>query len=270
MKLNGESAELEKATKKWDGNFAHLKETLDNLDGEEKFRAISEAVGSAAGLVGDLASQASEMADAMGAGGLSKSLGTLGEAMGSVQNIASGFAQGGLVGGIAAAAGEVMKWTTKLFMAGDAKHQKNIERLQEQIDALDKSYEKVGKAADKAFSTDASKLINQQNTLLKQQQALIRQQIAEEEAKKKTDKDKIKEWKEQLEEINETLAENAEKTKEAIIGKDIKSAIDEFVSLYAGAWDDGTDAAQKSMQAVKSIISGALTELLKADPVTFR
>lgn len=263
LKLNGESAELEKATKKWDGNFAHLKETLDNLDGEEKFRAISEAVGSAAGLVGDLASQASEMADAMGAGGLSKSLGTLGEAMGSVQNIASGFAQGGLVGGIAAAAGEVMKWTTKLFMAGDAKHQKNIERLQEQIDALGKSYEKVGKAADKAFSTDASKLINQQNTLLKQQQALIRQQIAEEEAKKKTDKDKIKEWKEQLEEINETLAENAEKAKEAIVGKDIKSAIDEFASLYAGAWNDGTDAAQKSMAAVKSIISGALTELLK-------
>lgn len=263
LKLNGESAELEKTTQKWDGNFAHLKETLDKLDGEEKFRAISEAVGSAAGLVGDLASQASEMADAMGAGGLSKSLGTLGEAMGSVQNIASGFAQGGLVGGIAAAAGEVMKWTTKLFMAGDAKHQKNIERLQEQIDALGKSYEKVGKAADKSFSTDASKLINQQNTLLKQQQALIRQQIAEEEAKKKTDKDKVKEWKEQLEEINELLEENAEKAKEAIVGKDIKSAIDEFASLYAGAWDDGTDAAQKSMQAVKSIISGALTELLK-------
>lgn len=263
LKLNGESAELEKATQKWDGNFAHLKETLDNLDGEEKFRAISEAVGSAAGLIGNLASLASEMADAMGAGGLSKSLGTLGEAMGSVQNIASGFAQGGLVGGIAAAAGEVMKWTTKLFMAGDAKHQKNIERLQEQIDALGKSYEKVGKAADKAFSTDASKLINQQNTLLKQQQALIRQQMAEEEAKKKTDKDKIKEYQERLEEINELLEENAEKAKEAINGTDIKSVISEFASLYAGAWDDGTDAAQKSMQAVKSIISGALTELLK-------
>lgn len=263
LKLNGESAELEKATKTWDGNFAHLKETLDKLDGEEKFRAISEAVGSAAGLIGDLASQASEMADAMGAEGLGKALGTLGEAMGSVQNVASGFAQGGLVGGIAAAAGEVMKWTTKLFMAGDAKHQKNIERLQEQIDALGKSYEKVGKAADKAYSTDASKLINQQNTMLKQQQALIRQQMAEEEAKKKTDDDKIKEYQERLEEINELLEENAEKAKEAIIGTDIKSAIDEFASLYAGAWDDGTDAAQKSMAAVKSIISGALTELLK-------
>lgn len=252
------------AAKKAQNAFKILQEEWDNMNSpEEKFNAICESVGSAAGLVGNLASQASEMADAMGAEGLGNALGTLGEAMGSVQNVASGFAQGGLIGGIAAAAGEVMKWTTKLFMAGDAKHQKNIERLQEQIDALGESYEKVGKEADKAFSTDASKLINQQNTLLKQQQALIRQQMAEEEAKKKTDDDKIKEYQERLEEINELLEENAEKAKEAIVGKDIKSAIDEFASLYAGAWDDGTDAAQKSMAAVKSIISGALTELLK-------
>ncbi len=263
LKLNGESAELEKTTKTWDGNFAHLKETLDSLEGEEKFNAICESVASSTGLVGNLASQASEMADAMGDEGLGKSLGTLGEAMGSVQNVASGFAQGGLVGGIAAAVGEVMKWTTKLFMAGDAKHQENIERLQEQIDALGKSYEEVGKAADKAFSTDASELINQQNTLLQQQKVLIKQQMAEEQAKKKSDDEKIKEYQERLAEIDELLEENKGKAKEAIIGEDIKSAINEFASLYAEAWNDGTDAAQKSIQAVKSIISGALTELLK-------
>lgn len=263
LKLNGEAAELANATRKWDGNFSHLKETLANLEGEAKFKAIAEAVGNAAGLIGNLAGQASEMADAIGAEGLGEDLGYLGDAMGSVQNIASGFAQGGIVGGIAAAAGEVMNWVTKLAMTGDARHQKNIERIQDRIDALQKSYDRLGESAEKAYSTDASEMIDQQNTLLKQQQILIRQQMAEEEAKKKTDKDKIKEYQEQLEEIDALLAENADKTKEAIIGKDIKSAIDEFVSLYAEAWDDGTDAAQKSMQAVKSIISSALTELLK-------
>lgn len=263
LKLNGEAAELANATQKWDGNFSHLKETLANLEGEAKFKAIAEAVGNAAGLIGNLAGQASEMADAIGAEGLGEALGYLGDAMGSVQNIASGFAQGGIVGGIAAAAGEVMNWVTKLAMAGDARHQKNIERIQERIDALQKSYDRLGESAEKAYSTDASEMIDQQNTLLKQQQILIRQQMAEEEAKKKTDKDKIKEYQEQLEEIDALLAENADKAKEAIIGKDIKSAIDEFASLYAEAWDDGTDAAQKSMQAVKSIISSALTELLK-------
>ena len=263
LKLNGEAAELANATQKWDGNFSHLKETLANLEGEAKFKAIAEAVGNAAGLIGNLAGQASEMADAIGTEGLGETLGYLGDAMGSLQSIASGFAQGGIVGGIAAAAGEVMNWVTKLAMAGDARHQKNIERIQERIDALQKSYDRLGESAEKAYSTDASEMIDQQNTLLKQQQILIRQQMAEEEAKKKTDKDKIKEYQEQLEEIDELLAENADKAKEAIIGKDIKSAIDEFASLYAEAWDDGTDAAQKSMQAVKSIISSALTELLK-------
>lgn len=263
LKLNGEAPELANATQKWDGNFSHLKETLANLEGEAKFKAIAEAVGNAAGLIGNLAGQASEMADAIGAEGLGEALGYLGDAMGSVQNIASGFAQGGIVGGIAAAAGEVMNWVTKLAMAGDARHQKNIERIQERIDALQKSYDRLGESAEKAYSTDASEMIDQQNTLLKQQQILIRQQMAEEQAKKKTDKDKIKEYQEQLEEIDALLAENADKAKEAIIGKDIKSAIDEFASLYAEAWDDGTDAAQKSMQAVKSIISSALTELLK-------
>ena len=263
LKLNGEAAELANATQKWDGNFSHLKETLANLEGEAKFKAIAEAVGNAAGLIGNLAGQVSEMADAIGAEGLGEALGYLGDAMGSVQNIASGFAQGGIVGGIAAAAGEVMNWVTKLAMAGDARHQKNIERIQERIDALQKSYDRLGESAEKAYSTDASEMIDQQNTLLKQQQILIRQQMAEEEAKKKTDKDKIKEYQERLEEIDELLEENADKAKEAIIGEDIKSAISDFASLYAEAWDDGTDAAQKSMQAVKSIISSALTELLK-------
>lgn len=145
----------------------------------------------------------------------------------------------------------------------DKKHEKNIKALQDQIDALDRSYDKLGKAAEGAFSTDASHLIDQQNTLLQQQRVLIKQQIAEEEAKKKTDSNKIKQYKEQLDDINDLLDDNAAKAKEAILGEDLKSAINEFSSLYAEAWNDGTDAAQKSMAAVKNIISSALSELLK-------
>lgn len=272
--VSGLERELEKTQTEFDANsnaakkasdaFKKLQEQWDNLNSPEaKFYAICTAVGSASDLVADLTSQFAEMVDAMGAEGLGKIAGTLSNVVSDIGGVAKGFANGGMVGGIAAAAGAVMKWTTSIFMAGDRRHERNIQRIQEKIDALQKSYERLGRSADKAYSTDASKLISQQNTLLKQQQVLIKQQMAEEEAKKKTDKDKVKEYKERLEEINLLLEENAEKAKEAIVGKDIKSAIDELASLYAGAWDDGTDAAQKSMQAVKSIISGALTELLK-------
>lgn len=272
--VSGLERELESAQVELDANsnaakkavdaFKKLQEQWDNLDSpEDKFYAICAAVGSATDLVADLTSQFAQMVDAMGADGLGKVAGTLSEVVSDIGGVAKGFANGGMVGGIAAAAGAVMKWTTSIFMAGDRKHERNIQRIQEKIDALQKSYEKLGDAADKAYSTDASHMIEQQNTLLRQQQVLIRQQMAEEEAKKKTDKDKINDYKERLEEIDKVLGENAEKAKEAIVGKDIKSAIDEFASLYAGAWDDGTDAAQKSMAAVKSIISSALTELLK-------
>lgn len=263
LKLNEEAANLEIATKKWDGNFSHLKETMQNLEGEEKFKAICESVNTAADMVGNLAGQAQSLAQALGADGLADAFGYLGDAMGSVSNIASGFAQGGLIGGIAAAAGEVMNWVGKLFAIGDKKHQRNIERIQEKIDALQNSYDKLGRAAEDAYSTDASGLIEQQDKLLQQQKVLIKQQMAEEEAKKKTDKEKMKQYQEQLDEIDETLADNKKKAKEAIIGEDIKSAIDEFASLYADAWDNGTEVAQTSMKAVKNIISTALNEMLK-------
>lgn len=271
--VNAELDANDKALKKATNAFQVLQEEWDKLNTpEEKFYALCESIATAADLIGSLANQAADMADAIGAEGLGEALGYLGDAMGSVSNIASGFANGGLIGGIAAAAGEIMGWVGKIFSAGDNRRQKNIERLQEQIDALNKSYEKLGSAIDKAFSTDASKLIDQQNTLLQQQKILIRQQMAEEEAKKNTDNDKIKAYKEQLEDIDRVLEENKQKAKEAIIGEDLKSAINEFASLYAEAWNDGTDAAQKSMAAVKNIISSALSEMLKKDiqPATER
>lgn len=265
LKLNGESAELEKATKTWDGNFAHLKETLDKLDGEEKFRAISEAVGSAAGLIGDLASQASEMADAMGAEGLGKALGTLGEAMGSVQNVASGFAQGGLVGGIAAAAGEVMKWTSKLFMAGDAKHQKNIERLQEQIDALSVSGERLSRSLEKVFSSDANRLLDQQASLLEQQRALVALQMQEERMKKGGgDKDAIKDYEEKLRDLDDKIADTKEAARDAIFGDDIKSQIEQFASDYSAAWENGESRALSARDTVRKMMRQMVEESIKA------
>lgn len=263
MDLNTEADKLNDLTKSWNGNFSHLRETLKSLDGEEKFKAICQSVSSASDLIGDLAGQAQSMAEALGADGLSEAFGYLGQAMSSVGNIANGFANGGLIGGIAAVAGEMMNWATSIFMAGDKRHERNIQRIQEKIDALQKSYDKLGKAADNAYSTDASRMIEQQDTLLRQQRILVQQQMAEEQAKKNSDSEKIKQYKEQIESIDETLADNQKRVKEAIIGKDIKSAIEEFASSYAQAFESGTDAAQASMKTVKSLITSTLNELLK-------
>lgn len=244
--------------------FSMLSETWATLESpEEKFLAICAAAGAAAQIVGQLAAQTAEMAEALGAEGLGEALGYLGDAMGSVQNIASGFAQGGLIGGIASAAGEAMKWITSIARAGDKKHEENIKNLQKQIDSLQKSYERLGKAASEAYSTDASALIEQQNQLLLQQKALVRRQMMEEQEKKKTDDEKMQEYQDRLDEIDEAIADNQKSAKEAIIGADVKSAISDFSSALTQAWAEGRNAAEATKEAMKNLISSALTEDLK-------
>lgn len=155
---------------------------------------------------------------------------------------------------------KIVNLTTQLH---DAKHEKRIQKMQEQIDTLEKSYEKLGDAIDKAYSKDATKLIEQQNTLLKQQRALIQQQIKEEEAKKKTDKDKIKEYQEQIEEINKTLEENKEKAVDAIFGEDISSAIENFAEAYADAVAKGGDKWVSVKDTVKNMMKQMVVESIK-------
>lgn len=150
------------------------------------------------------------------------------------------------------------------FGAGDSKHEKQIQRLQDQIDALDKSYDKLGKSIEKVYSTDASELIEQQNKMLEQQKVLIQQQMAEEEAKKHTDEDKMQEYNDRLEEINELIDDNKEKAIDAIFGEDLQSAIDNFASSYADAWTNGTDKATAARDTVKQMMQQMVQESIKA------
>ncbi len=254
----------EKASAKAKNAILKLKEEWDNLNSpQEKFEGIADAIADIGALVSSVASDLSGMFDTMGAEGLGKVVGTLGEVAGDIGNVAAQFAKGDMISGIASAAGTVFKWVGSLFALGDARHERNIQRMQKQIDALQRSYDKLGRSADDAFSTDASDLIDKQNISLQQQRILVKKQMAEEDAKKRTDDKKMQEFRDRIGEIDKTLEDNKKKAKEAIIGKDIKSAISEFAADYVSAWDDGTDAAQKSMSAVKSIITSALNELLK-------
>ena len=146
----------------------------------------------------------------------------------------------------------------------DAKKEKNIEKIQDQIDVLKRSYDDLGEAADKAYSADASELIDQQNELLKQQKVLIQNQILEEKSKKKTDDGRVKDLENQLEDIDKLIGENKEKQLDAIMGSDLKSAIDEFAQAYADAWSAGNDRAKSSKDLVKDMIKQMIMESLKA------
>ncbi len=189
-------------------------------------------------------------------------LGDISNLMGATSQLATSIASANPVGIIQGSIG-VLTSVFNIFN-NDKRHEKKIERLQDQIDVLDKSYEKLGDEIEKVFSKDASKLIDQQNKLLEQQKVLIQQQIREEQDKKKTDKDRIKDWQDQIDEINQAIADNKEAGKDAIFGSDIKSAIDDFASAYAEAWAAGEDKAESAKDLVRKMIKNMIQESIKA------
>lgn len=97
----------------------------------EKLALIGESAAESAQLVGNLAGQLANLFEAAGNDSMGQSMTDVQDVMNSVSNIGKGFAQGGLVGGIAAAAGEAIGWVTKLFQRHDAESQKMIERSKE-------------------------------------------------------------------------------------------------------------------------------------------
>ena len=94
----------------------------------EKIAAIGESAAESADLVGNFAGQMSSMFDALGNEGMADMMGNVQDAMSSISNIGQGFAKGGIVGGIAAAAGEAVNWIGKIAQAHDKKLDKTIEK----------------------------------------------------------------------------------------------------------------------------------------------
>lgn len=212
---------------------------LGNALGNDTFGKVSEGISTAVDIAG------SAMSGAMSGSKAGAMFGPWGAAAG-------------------AAIGLVSSLGSSLAKLHDAKHEKSIQKIQDQIEVLEKSYGNLGESLEKAYSADASKLIDQQNTLLAQQKVLIQNQIAEEQSKKKSDKGRIEEWQKQIEEIDKQIAGNKEKQIDAIMGSDVKSAIDDFAQAYADAWAAGDDRAKSSKDLVKQMIKQMVMEAIKA------
>lgn len=93
---------------------------------EKKIGRLGESAAESADLVGNFAGQMSSMFDALGNEGMADTMGNVQDVMSSISNIGQGFAKGGIVGGIAAAAGEAVNWIGKIAQAHDKKLDKTI------------------------------------------------------------------------------------------------------------------------------------------------
>lgn len=146
---------------------------------------------------------------------------------------------------------------------GDKKHEKRIQAYAGEVKALERAYNSLGKAIDQSYSSDKVALIDEQEENLKQQQELLQKQIEEERAKKKTDEGKITEWENKVADLNDEIGEMKNRRIEAIMGKDVQAALDDFAQAYADAWAAGEDRAKAIKDVVRDLIKNAVIEMIK-------
>lgn len=131
---------------------------------ERKIGRLGESAAESANLVGNFAGELSSMFDALGNGSMADAMGNIQDAMSSISNIGQGFAKGGIVGGIAAAAGEVVSWIGKIAQAHDKKLDKAIEKSKIRAQQLQYIYEQIERSLERLLGSGKDiKLIDAEN-----------------------------------------------------------------------------------------------------------
>lgn len=131
---------------------------------EKKIGRLGESAAESADLVGNFAGQMSSMFDALGNEGMADTMGNVQDAMSSISNIGQGFAKGGIVGGIAAAAGEAVNWIGKIAQAHDKKLDKAIEKSKLRAQQLQYIYEHIDGILERFLGSGTElKLVDAEN-----------------------------------------------------------------------------------------------------------
>lgn len=131
---------------------------------EKKIGRLGESAAESADLVGNFAGQMSSMFDALGNEGMADTMGNVQDAMSSISNIGQGFAKGGIVGGIAAAAGEAVNWIGKIAQAHDKKLDKTIEKSKLRAQQLQYIYEQIDGILERFLGSGTElKLVDAEN-----------------------------------------------------------------------------------------------------------
>ena len=248
--------------------FASLIKDIKNLykelsDGDndanaatESWLKFAESLSASADVIGSLAGQLSQMFDSLGNESMSQAMDDVAAGMSSISNIAKGFAQGGLVGGIVATAGEAIGWVGRLAQAHDRKLDKAIQKSQLEVKRLENSYKKLEGAIDRAlggiYTTGGYKdmLAN-----LKRQRDELASQADNERKKKKGDESKILDYQQQLEELDEQIKYFAEDLAKSLYDIDVHSWADQLGDALFEAWKKGEDGAEAFKEKAQEIIA---------------
>lgn len=239
-----------------------LKNILSNAEGvnkeapsfNEKLSKMGASAAASANMIGSFASNLSDMFDALGNEGMANALSNVAEGMQSIANIGEAFAKGGVIGGIAAAAGEAVKWITKIFQAHDKKLQKQIEDSEKRVKRLGYAYADLERTIEKSLGQEKYDHTDEQLKNLAQQQKELYKQADLEEDKKKSDSDKVEDLRRQAVEVGQEIENLMNDIIDDITGgaaEIAKTLGDAFFEAFAS----GEDAAKAWADTVKDLVA---------------
>lgn len=263
--------------------FASLGESISNLFKKDdpnqeaesfakKLAKVGEAAAECSDIIGDMAGKLGSMFDAMGNDSMATAMTDVQDAMNSVSNIGKGFAQGGVFGGVVAAAGEAVGWVTKLFQRHDANLQKQIERsqraaqqMQNQYDALERRMSSfLGNAASMTTGVNGG-AYGKQRQLMQQQLQELQKQRDLEERKKKTDENAIMEYDAQIDELTVQIQDFAQEAANSIYGIDLSGWAQQIGDSLVTAFANGEDAAKAFDSTVGDIMRDITSKMISED-----
>lgn len=115
------------------------KDKDDKSEKEKKIKRLAEASAEVADEIANIAGGLSKMFEEIGNDSMAEAMGTIEDVMKGVSNIAKGFANGGVVGGVMAAVGEAINIIGKAFSAG-ARHRAALNAIMKERIAQQQAY----------------------------------------------------------------------------------------------------------------------------------
>lgn len=253
-------------------DIKNLSKVMKNKDSSPEakvaaWKKFASTIGEVGDIVGNFAGQLSSMFDALGNESLADAMSDVQAAMGSMSNIAKGFSQGGIVGGIVAAAGEAVGWIGRIAQRHDKKLDKAIQASQREVKKLQNAYKNLEWEISQQLTGITKEQSREMIRNLEIQQEELKKQLAAEEDKKKDNKDKIIDYQQQIVENAQKLATFYEDLGKDRYGLDIDSWASDLANVIVDAFASGEDAAEAFDRKVADIMKNVVSNMIKISVV---
>lgn len=249
-------------------SFKNLQKVLNDKESDpeekaEKWAMFSASIAECADIVGDFAGKLSDMFDSLGNEGMASAMEDVQAGMNSISNIGKGFAQGGVFGGVIAAAGEVVGWIGRIADKHDKKLDKAIEKSQREVKKLQNAYKNLEWEIGRQLTEITERQTKQMLDSLNQQRRELERQRELEAKKKKKDSDKLIDYDQQIEEMKHQIADFYKEMANDMYGIDLDGWAGQIADAITDAFAKGKDAVLAFNDTVADIMNSVVNNIVK-------